>query len=710
MAHHSSQRPIVQRISRKSRVNRSVMRAFRASQSSLGLQRGVSKPAEAAPETIVALQRTYGNRAVQRLTHDQLSEGGALDAPTSAAIERSQGGGQPLANAVRQPLEQAFQSDFSQVRVHADPQADRFNRSVQAEAFTLGHDIYFRKDNYAPSTTTGKKLIAHELTHVVQQTGQPAPAVQRAPAATATLPAPEELTSRIAHCIGIWETNRGKDDPAPRESSLDTVSGLHASMATIEQATMPYAITALKNHQTLRNKATPPLTLVELNAAEARCTAVVTLLSSVNTASAAGTTPDDFIKGHADAITATGLSNDDVKTMFSAVELKKTIDAAHARVEAETTDAAKKKKLEEETAAIPESDRLGLGTGSVKAYIRNTKNWGENRAAWQRKAVNAMPDNVGTRIQQVAVSDNGTALAIPVVRSRVDAQLAKTPVPSEEEIVKTVAQQNNPNETNYGQHVWETYTKHTWGTTATAQSSTSSAAPTEKSPETKTSSATPEKQTASSGNTTATTTTPSYAANASQYFNVANQITSIMEGGSTKGSYGALTTINDGGIISYGKHQATLSSGSLGSILNAYIASAASANAEVIRKNITRVNQKDITLKDDKTFLEALRGAAGEKEMQVAQDLIFSQGYWDPAVKAAQKGSIQSPLGFAMLYDTKIQGGMEACMKKANEKCKGNIGAKVEGKAVTELDFLKAFNDAREERLEAIAVAAEAAG
>lgn len=297
--------------------------------------------------------------------------------------------------------------------------------------------------------TVGNSVVSRMLS--IQREAAPAPA------ATTTLPSADELTTRLARCIGIWETNRGKDEPAPKESSLDTVAGLHASMATIEQATMPYAITALKGHQSLRDKATPPLTMAELNTAEARCTAVVTLLSAVATASAAGTTPDDYIKDNSAAITATGLSNDDVKTMFSAVTLKSTIDAAHTRVEAEQTDAAKKTKLDAETTAIPEADRLGLGAGSVKAYIRNPKNWGENRAAWQRKAVDAMPDDVGTRIEQVSVSDNGAALATPVIKSRVNVQLAKTPVPSEEDIVKTVAQQNNPNETDYGKHVWETY-------------------------------------------------------------------------------------------------------------------------------------------------------------------------------------------------------------------------------------------------------------
>ncbi len=286
-------------------------------------------------------------------------------------------------------------------------------------------------------------------------------AIQRqadpAPAAPKTLPSADELTTRIARGIGIWETNRGKDNPAPKESGLDTVAGLHASMATIEQATMPYAITALKSHQTLRDTATPSLTMKELNTAESRCRAVVALLSAVATAAAAGTTSDDYIKDNSAAITASGLSNADVKTMFSAVALKSTIDAANARVEAEKSKATKKAKLDAETTAIPEADRLGLGAGSVKSYIRKPKNWGENRAAWQRKAVDSMPNDVGRRIQEVAVSDSGTALAVPVVKSRVDVELAKSPVPNEEDIVKAVAQQNNPNETDYGQHVWETY-------------------------------------------------------------------------------------------------------------------------------------------------------------------------------------------------------------------------------------------------------------
>lgn len=431
------------------------------------------------------------------------NDAGEIATPT-VVHEVLRSSGQPLDTATRGRMESRFGHDFSQVRVHTGPRTDDATAAIGARAFTMNRDIVFGTGEYTPQTLSGRQLLAHELTHVVQQraggqlkagvgaagdayerhadevartvsegrsaasllnayrtasaSGSAARfAIQRqsaaaaAPTTTATQPTADELTTRIARCVGIWETNRGKNTPAPKESALDPVAGVHASMATIEQATTPYAITALKAHKELRAKASPALTLKELNAADARATAVNTLLKSVADASANATTPDDFIKDNATSISATGLSNDDVKTMFKAVTLKSTIDTAHAEV------AAKKETLKEAVDAIPATDRLGLGEGSLKAYINKPGNWGENRAGWQRKAVAAMPDNVGTRIEAVAISDSGTALAIPVIKGRVDTELAKTPVPSTEDIVKTVAQQNNPHEKDYGLHVWENY-------------------------------------------------------------------------------------------------------------------------------------------------------------------------------------------------------------------------------------------------------------
>ncbi|GIV76622.1 MAG: hypothetical protein KatS3mg050_1016 [Litorilinea sp.] len=83
-----------------------------------------------------------------------------------------QGGGHPLPTATRRFFEQRFGQDFSPVRIHSDSQADARARAVQARAFTAGRDIVFAAGQYAPETTTGQHLLAHELTHVVQQGGQ----------------------------------------------------------------------------------------------------------------------------------------------------------------------------------------------------------------------------------------------------------------------------------------------------------------------------------------------------------------------------------------------------------------------------------------------------------------------------------------------------------------------------------------------------------
>ena len=86
-----------------------------------------------------------------------------------ASIQQARGSGQPLADSVREPMEQAFGADFSGVKVHTDTQSDQLNQSIQAKAFTTGKDIFFRQGEYDPGSRGGQELIAHELTHVVQQ-------------------------------------------------------------------------------------------------------------------------------------------------------------------------------------------------------------------------------------------------------------------------------------------------------------------------------------------------------------------------------------------------------------------------------------------------------------------------------------------------------------------------------------------------------------
>lgn len=81
------------------------------------------------------------------------------------------GDGQPLPGSVRAFFEPRFGFDFSQVRVHTGADASMSARAVNAQAYTLGRDIVFGSRRYAPETTAGKRLLAHELIHVVQQSG-----------------------------------------------------------------------------------------------------------------------------------------------------------------------------------------------------------------------------------------------------------------------------------------------------------------------------------------------------------------------------------------------------------------------------------------------------------------------------------------------------------------------------------------------------------
>ena len=87
------------------------------------------------------------------------------------AINSARGGGQSLDIGLQAKMGQAMGVDFSRVKVHTDERSDRLNQSIQAKAFTTGKDVFFRQGEYNPSSKGGQELIAHELTHVVQQGG-----------------------------------------------------------------------------------------------------------------------------------------------------------------------------------------------------------------------------------------------------------------------------------------------------------------------------------------------------------------------------------------------------------------------------------------------------------------------------------------------------------------------------------------------------------
>lgn len=129
-----------------------------------------------------ALQKAERGDALQR---DPASGGRALavDDHVQSTIHRKMTGGEPLGNDVKGFMEPRFGADFGRVRVHQDGEAAGLNTRLGARAFTYQNHIFFSRGQYQPGTSDGKQLLAHELTHTIQQ----GHAVQRSPE---TSPAP----------------------------------------------------------------------------------------------------------------------------------------------------------------------------------------------------------------------------------------------------------------------------------------------------------------------------------------------------------------------------------------------------------------------------------------------------------------------------------------------------------------------------------------
>ena len=114
---------------------------------------------QAAPEDIIQAKEVEG-QASESISNIE------------SRIDALGAGGRPLPESSRAFFEPRFGRDFGRVRVHTDAQAAELAGAVNARAFTTGRHIVFGAGQYSPDDTEGKKLLAHELTHVVQQTGE----------------------------------------------------------------------------------------------------------------------------------------------------------------------------------------------------------------------------------------------------------------------------------------------------------------------------------------------------------------------------------------------------------------------------------------------------------------------------------------------------------------------------------------------------------
>jgi hypothetical protein len=140
-------RPIPQRASAKPTQQR------HESVDSSALHRALANPRQAKPADLLALQSVYGNRAVQRL----------LDEAHGRPLA---GSNRQMPAVVRRKMELAFGADFGGVRIHQETAPAALGGAL---AYTAGSDIHFAPGRYNPASENGQSLLAHELTHVVQQ-------------------------------------------------------------------------------------------------------------------------------------------------------------------------------------------------------------------------------------------------------------------------------------------------------------------------------------------------------------------------------------------------------------------------------------------------------------------------------------------------------------------------------------------------------------
>ena len=181
-----------------------------------------------------------GQRQVQRsgdgLRPSRIPAGGPLDPGITPAIDASRGGGRPLEHTARQRLEQGLGEPLGDVRVHADAHAATLAHAVSARAFAVGSDLFFAAGAYRPGSRDGDKLIAHEVTHAVQQRGAPAsgPLTVSAPADAAEVEA-EAMASTVQAEASMYSpkgaASAGGHEPARTAGTMGAIRAAAMSIA-----------------------------------------------------------------------------------------------------------------------------------------------------------------------------------------------------------------------------------------------------------------------------------------------------------------------------------------------------------------------------------------------------------------------------------------------------------------------------------------------
>ncbi|ACU39211.1 DUF4157 domain-containing protein [Actinosynnema mirum] len=143
-------------------------RAEREDHALLGRAVAAGRPEVLGAGGVLGLQRAVGNAGVASALEESVEP---AESPVHEVV--GSGRGAPLDAGVRADMEGRFGTSFADVRVHTDGAAHSSARSVNAQAYTVGSNIVFQSGGYDPGSAAGRHVLAHELTHVVQQRNGP---------------------------------------------------------------------------------------------------------------------------------------------------------------------------------------------------------------------------------------------------------------------------------------------------------------------------------------------------------------------------------------------------------------------------------------------------------------------------------------------------------------------------------------------------------
>ncbi len=145
-------------------------------------------------------QQSVNNEEEESLQTKRENNTGGRQLTTEQLLKQSRGAGSELNTTVQAEMESGFGADFSNVKIHTDSRAIQLNKDLGARAFTSGNDIYFNTGQYQPHSESGQKLIAHELTHTLQQGASTSQTlVQRSTA--------DEAYQQVADAASGWGTD-----------------------------------------------------------------------------------------------------------------------------------------------------------------------------------------------------------------------------------------------------------------------------------------------------------------------------------------------------------------------------------------------------------------------------------------------------------------------------------------------------------------------